>query len=140
MTKIEVLDESVSWPFSIPVGRGNYDGVPPSIADFGENAKPWHLVGWKDSNSNTIGIARKNQAIALDSDDVDALSICFMRSAKGPGFVSLEAILKETRRPLVLFEVTRFDQDALVWLRGKARQIEVLFGVSISENDYGADY
>jgi hypothetical protein len=140
MTQIEILDDSVSWPLAIPIGRSNYDGVPSAVATFSADIEPWQLIGWRDPISNTIGVARKHQAITLSINSVDAISISFMQRAKGPGFVSLEAKIQGSHRPVILFEVVHFDEDALRWLRDRMQQLEILFGIPISVNDRGSDY
>ncbi|MBA5605561.1 hypothetical protein H3H36_09330 [Duganella sp. FT3S] len=140
MIQLEVLEESVSWPFTIPPGRSNHDGVPSNVTKLSVNAKPWHLIGWKDSSSNSIGIARNHQAISINTENLDGLSICFMRKAKGAGFVSFEATILGNRNKVVFFEVDHFNEDALLWLQSKANKLETLFGVQIAVNDYGFDY
>jgi hypothetical protein len=140
MIQVEVLDESVSWPFTIPPGRSNHDGTPPGLADVSVNAKPWHLIGWKDFGSNSIGIARKHQIVSISLEDIEGLSICFTRRAKGPGYVSFEAKIQKGRDSVVLFEVGHFDENALLWLQGNADKLTALFGMPIAINDFGSDY
>jgi hypothetical protein len=140
MIQVEVLDESVSWPFTIPPGRSNHDGAPPRVAELCVNAKYWHLIGWKDCSSNSIGIARKNQVISIDVENIEALSVCFMRRAKGPGFVSFEVRMLENRRSVVLFAADHFNEDALLWLQSNANRLAALFGMPITINDCGSDY
>lgn len=114
--------------------------MPPGVAELSANAKPWHLIGWKDFGSQSIGIARKHQAISIDVKKTEGLSICFMRRAKGPGFVSFEAKFQENRGSVVFFEVAHFDEDALSWLRNNADKLESLFGMPLAINDFGSDY
>jgi hypothetical protein len=139
MMRLEILDESVSWPFSL-VPRSGSHRVPPSVVEFGATVKPWHLIGWNDGLSSTIGFTRKHQAVIVEGRQIVGLSICFMRRAKGPGFVSLEAKLQGESGQLVLLEVRHFDEVALNWLRGKAQQLESLFDAPITYDDFGADY
>ncbi|WP_157751135.1 hypothetical protein [Janthinobacterium svalbardensis] len=140
MIQVEVLDESVSWPFTIPPGRSNNEGVPPRVAEFSVNTKSWHLIGWNDCSSNSIGIARKNQVISIDAENVEALSVCFMRREKGPGFVSFEVKMLENRRPVVFFVADHFNEDALLWLQSNTDRLAALFGMPITINDCGLDY
>ncbi|WP_152988412.1 hypothetical protein [Janthinobacterium sp. Ant5-2-1] len=139
MIQVEILDESFSWPFTIPPGRSNHDGAPPRVAELSANAKSWYLTGWRDGSSNSIGIARNNQAISIDVEHIEALSVCFMRRAKGPGFVSFEVKLRENRSSVVLFAADRFNEDALLWLQSNTAKLAALFGIPITIDDGGLD-
>ncbi|WP_028102027.1 hypothetical protein [Pseudoduganella violaceinigra] len=139
MTHIEILDGSDALPFQIPAGRGNHAGVPASVSKLVAEAKPSQLVAWKDSISNTIGFARNTRTIVIDAGSVDGLAICFMRKAKGTGFVSLEAKLQDIPTPLLLFEIGQFDAPGLQWLSERAGQFEKMFGVPVKIEDYGYD-
>ena len=138
--QVEVLDESVSWPFTIPPGRSNHDGTPPRVDELSVNAKVWHLIGWRDGSSNSIGIARNNQAISINVEHIEALSVCFMRKAKGPGFVSFEVKMSENRGTAVLFATDHFNEDALCWLQSNTDKLAALFGMPIAIDDCGLDY
>ncbi len=65
------------------------------MLELSEHVKPWHLVGWHDETSNTIGLAKKHQSVVVDRAGITSLSVSFMRPAKGRGWVSLEAKSKE---------------------------------------------
>lgn len=140
MIQMEVLGGSVSWPFAIPPGRSNPDGVPPRVAELSAKTTSWRLSAWRDAASNAIGIAINEQAISIDVGHIKALSVCFMRRAKGPGFVSFEARMLETRGTVVLFAADHFNEDALRWLEGNTDKLAALFGMPIAIEDCGLDY
>lgn len=140
MAHLEILEESVSFPFELAPGTASYSGVPDSVLELSAHVKPWHLVGWHDETSNTIGLAKKHQSVVVDRAGITSLSVSFMRPAKGRGWVSLEAKSKEGIATVVLLQTLIYSNEALEWLQAKQKMLESLFGYPLAFDDYGSDY
>jgi hypothetical protein len=140
MTRIEILDESVGFPLTLPPIPGHHSGVPTAVIDRIKDIKRWSLVAWNDDVSETVGLARNLSLLVLNRSEVDGLSISFVRPARSAGWISFAAKLKCQRMPVVLLESAIFREDALAWLLDRKSQLEALFCIEISVCDGGTDY
>lgn len=140
MTHIEILDESVGFPLKLSLAPSHHADVSAAVIDRCRHVKRWSLVAWNDDVSETVGLARNRSLLVLVRSEIDALSISFVRPAKGAGWVSFQAKLKSQRMPVILLESEIFREDALAWLLDRKSRIEALFCTEISVYDGGADY
>lgn len=137
--RIEVLQEGVGLPLDLGPSATDEAPLAPILVDQIRQGRLWHLLLWSDDSSKTLGFWHKGRSIAFRRDEMDGFAIEFMRPAKGPGWVSLDARVRRAGQQPVL-QAQHFSADALAWLLQNYSRISRVCGCEIVVLDRGSDY
>lgn len=140
MLRIETLHETGGLPLEIGLSAAKDSPLPLGVTERARSSRLWHLIAWSDDESRTLGFWHKGRSIALALNETDGLSVEFMRRAKGPGWVALEARVRGKQAQVSLLQATSFNPDALAWLLLHQPKLSQVFGFDIAMHDRGSDY
>ncbi len=142
MKRMSILDDVPDLPLQFGPSAEIIEDVtaalPAGVLRFYQDAPALHLLAWNDDDSATMGLYRQGRLITFECAYLLGLTISVLLPAKGTGWLSLEAVLRDQEAPLALLEST-YSKAGMAWLEARLATFEAVFGVKPKFLGYGYD-
>ena len=136
---LSTLNSQVGFPLVLGPKASRGIALPEPVSIHLKKSSLWHLVAWSDEFSGTSGLWHKGLAILFPRNKIERLSIEVSRTARGHGWVAMEAKMRD-QPAISLLEAIPFNPDAFTWLDEKKYTFSQAFTCDISIKDLGFDY
>lgn len=136
--RIATLSTTTAIAFQLAPSAFPITSAPPEVQARLQEGKLWHLVGWTDEENRRAGVCHKGRCVEV-AWPVLHLVVGFMRPARGPGFVVLEAHHVDGSTATLIHSTTH-NKPLLEWLVTRQVELSSVFGDPVTVEDWGSDY
>lgn len=112
--------------------------IPKEIKDFLIKNRSRNITLAEDNGD--LWVASKHQAKHIDLNDYKEFELCYMKPAKGGGFIAIQAWPREKGQSCIsMIEFGRYTDQALESAAEVASQLESVLGYKLNQDYWGVD-